>query len=183
MNAALLLIDIQNYFQSRDSVKFDKKIIPNTIEMLSIARKTEIAIIHIVTKYKRDKSNWPEAHKSMDTIWCLEGTDDSAIIKDLGPSASETLIEKSRFTCFYRTGLVEILKCLAVNTLFIAGYAADVCVRFSTMDAYNEGYRIYWLTDCMDSAFEEYEKSLYYMKSLTKLTPITNKEFMGIVNR
>ena len=104
--------------------------------MLSIARKTEITIMHIITKYKKDKSNLPEAYKSMDTIWCLEDLDDSAIISGLGPLASETLIEKSRFTCFYRTGLFEILKHLAVNTLFIAGYAADVCVRFSTMDGY-----------------------------------------------
>ena len=99
----------------------------------------------------------------MDTIWCLEDSDDSEMVDGIVPMETETIIQKKRFSCFYKTGLSDLLQRSSISALFFAGYAADVCVRFSTMDAYNEGYPIYWLSDCLESAFEPYDQSLRYI--------------------
>jgi nicotinamidase-related amidase len=183
MRAALLLIDLQKHFLAENREAFDRKIIPHMKELLSIARKQGMTIIHIITKYRRDKSDWPEAFKERDVIWCLEGSDESGIIEGLGPIGEERLIIKKRFTAFFHTELNRILRDSMVDTLCIGGYAADGCVRYTTMDAYNEGYSIIWLRDCMDSAWEDFRSSLEYMKRLTRLKDLSNEEFYALMPR
>jgi biuret amidohydrolase len=181
MKPALLLIDLQRHFRNENVAAFDGKLIPNIRRLLSGARRAGIRIIHVVTKYRADKSDWPEAFKERDAIWCLEDSDESGILEGLGPIEGEALIVKKRFTAFYATGLDALLKGSRIDTLFMCGYAADGCVRFTTMDAYNEGYGIYWLRDCMDSAWEGFEASLAYMKRLTRLKELSNEEFLELI--
>ena len=169
-------------FFNFDTRKFKRKIIPKTIEILSITRKTNIAIIHIITEYKNDKSDWPKSLTNRDKIWCLENTEESKIINDIEPKENEIKIIKKRFSGFYNTELQPKLIELKIDTIFIAGYSADVCVRLTTMDAFNEGYKIYWLSDCIDSAFEKYSDSLKYIKRLTNLTVLNNNEYYKLLN-
>jgi nicotinamidase-related amidase len=183
LKAALVLIDLQKHFLGMNKRAFTRKIIPNTRELLEHARGSDLMIVHAITRYAVDKSDWPEAFKARDSIWCLAGSEEAEILEELGPATRESLVIKKRFTAFYKTDLDALLKSAAIDTLFICGYSADGCVRFSTMDAYNEGYSIFWLTDCMDSAFESFGKSLKYMKRLTRLKAITNEEFYEILRR
>jgi nicotinamidase-related amidase len=180
LKAAMVIIDMQKYFYRMDKQLFDIKIIPNLVDILEYIRKKDIDVIHVKTEYKEDKSNWPEAYKNESDIWCMENTDDSEIIDQLRPINGETVIIKKRFTAFYDTNLQSELLNKRIDTLLICGYSADVCVRFSTMDAYNIGFKLYWLKDCMDSAFEEFGKSLYYIKQLTKLIDLDNHEFKEV---
>jgi nicotinamidase-related amidase len=181
MKPAIMIIDMQKYFLEMDSDKFRNKLIPNIIELLTYARSQNIQIIHIATKYFKDKSNWPKSFINDSSIWCLEDTDGVQIIKELQPIEGELLVYKKRFTGFYETSLLEILKSNGYDTLFIAGYSADVCVRFTTMDAYNHGFNIFWLTDCIESAFEPIEQAVNYIKQLTKLKTIGNSEFTHMI--
>jgi nicotinamidase-related amidase len=177
---ALLLIDLQRHFQDNYDC-FKGKLIPNIEETLAVARRADVKIIHAITKYRADKSDWPEAFKERDRIWCLEDSDESGIIAGLGPLRDEALIVKKRFTAFYGTELSALLKGSMIDTLFLCGFAADGCVRFTTMDAYNEGYAIYWLRDCLGSAWEELDASLAYMKRLTRLKDISKAEFVEML--
>lgn len=45
------------------------------------------------------------------------------------------------------TGLSDFLKEQGVTTLFIAGLALDYCVKYSAIDAINEGFETYLITD------------------------------------
>ena len=91
MNSALLLIDMQKYFQNANPRIFYRKIIPNTKVILDFSRRQGIEVIHIITKYKADKSNWPNAFRDRETIWCLEGTEESEIIDGFAPQEGESL--------------------------------------------------------------------------------------------
>jgi nicotinamidase-related amidase len=181
MKAALLLVDLQTHFANENPKAFAERIIPRATEALGIARAAGMRIIHLITKYKADKSDWPEAFKDRDFIWCLEDSRDSDVIEGFSPLPSEDLIVKKRFTGFYGTGLNGTLREASIDTLFICGYAADGCVRFTTMDAYNEGYTNYWLKECIDSAWEKYEVSLAYMKRIARVKDISNEEFRALL--
>jgi nicotinamidase-related amidase len=182
MKAALLLIDLQAHFLGENPESFERKILPNTRALLARAREGGLEIVHVVTRYAEDKSDWPEAFKFRDSIWCLESSAESAIIEGLGPAPGEHLVVKKRFTAFYETALDSILRASSIDTLFMCGYAADGCVRFTAMDAYNRGYSVYWLRDCMDSAWEDFGSSLAYMERLTRLKGLTNEEFYGMLS-
>ncbi len=72
MTPAVIIIDLQKYFYKLATLKFENKINPNIEKLLKFARESKIKIIHIKTIYKKDKSNWPEAYKSRDEMWCME---------------------------------------------------------------------------------------------------------------
>ena len=180
MNAAVVIIDLQEYFYKLDFLKFENKINPNIKKLLQFAREAKIKIIHVITIYKKDKSNWPESYKTRDTMWCMENTDDCKIIQSALPEGNETVIIKKRFSSFYDTELDEVLQQNKIDTLFIAGYSGDVCVRMTTMDAFNRGYKLFWVSDCIESLFEEYNKSEEYIKNLTKLKAVTIEEMKKI---
>ena len=173
MTPAVIIIDLQKYFYKLATPKFENKINPNIEKLLKFAREEKIKIIHIKTVYKKDKSNWPEAYKSRDEMWCMENTEDCEIIPSALPYPNETVIIKKRFSSFYETELDEVLQQNKIDTLFIAGFSSDVCVRMTTMDAFNRGYNLFWVSDCIDSLFEDYKKSEEYIQNLTKLKVVT----------
>mgnify|MGYP000844986322 FL=1 len=136
MKPAVIIIDLQEYFYKVDSSKFENKINANIKSLLQFLRKSRIKIFHVITVYKKDKSNWPESYKQGNTIWCLENSFDSKIIQSAIPEENENVIIKKRFSGFYDTELDKILQQNGIDTLFIAGYSGDVCVRMTTMDAF-----------------------------------------------
>lgn len=72
MTPAIIIIDLQKYFYKLATPKFENTINPNIEKLLQFAREEKIKIIHVKTVYKKDKSNWPEAYKTRDTMWCME---------------------------------------------------------------------------------------------------------------
>ena len=176
MTPAVIIIDLQKYFYKLATPKFENKINPNIEKLLKFAREEKIKIIHIKTVYKKDKSNWPEAYKTRDAMWCMENTEDCEIIPSALPHPNETVIIKKRFSSFYETELNEVLQQNKIDTLFIAGFSGDVCVRMTTMDAFNRGYNLFWISDCIESLFEDYKKSEDYIQNLTKLKVLTLDE-------
>jgi len=183
MKPAVIIIDLQEYFYKVDSSKFENKINANIKSLLQFLRKSRIKIFHVITVYKKDKSNWPESYKQGNTIWCLENSFDSKIIQSAIPEENETVIIKKRFSGFYDTELDKILQQNGIDTLFIAGYSGDVCVRMTTMDAFNRGYNLFWVSDCIESAFEDYHKSEEYIQKLTKLKVVTMEEMKKIIGK
>lgn len=181
MTPALIIIDLQEYFYKLATPKFENKIIPNIRDLLQFAREAKIKIIHIKTIYKNDKSNWPEAYKTRDSMWCMENTEDCKIIQSALPLENETVIIKKRFSSFYETELDEVLQKNKIDTIFMAGFSGDVCVRMTTMDAFNRGYNLFWISDCIDSLFEDYKKSEEYIQNLTKLKIVTINTMKKII--
>jgi nicotinamidase-related amidase len=91
------------------------------------------------------------------------------------------VVIKKRFSGFYGTALQDTLCERDVDTLFIAGYSSDVCVRMTTMDAYNRDYDLYLLSDCVHADREDTDESIRYLAWLTNLRPITNDELAAIL--
>jgi nicotinamidase-related amidase len=180
MNKALLVIDLQKYFYHLDPAIFNEKLIPNISRALEFTRSHKIPVIHIATKYKRDKSDWPLTWRKRDTIWCLEGTDETEMIDALMPLSNEKVVYKTRYSGFYHTGLQKILVDLNTDSIIVAGYACDVCVRLTIIDAYNRNFKIYLLSDCVHSFYEDTDTSIAYLKSLTNLNVINLDSIMNI---
>ncbi len=176
MNPALLVIDMQTWFFDNNPLPFWKDLLSNIHTALMLARTTKIPVIHVITRYSQDKSDWPAAWQDLDPIWCLEGTEGVQILPQARPLAGEKVVIKTRFSGFYNSHLERVLQDLAVDTLFITGYASDVCVRLTTMDAYNRGYRLFLLADCVHAEREDTAKSIAYLRWLTNLGVISNTE-------
>src|ERR1700704_3806610 len=96
MNVALLVIDLQEHFFDETPRLLETDLLANVERLLQTARRLGIPVIHIITMYKADKSNWPMAWREHGDIWCVEGTHGADIRPEAKPRVGETVIEKVR---------------------------------------------------------------------------------------
>lgn len=86
---------------------------------------------------------------------------------------NQCIIKSENSNCFFQQNKID--------ALFIAGFSGDVCVRMTTMDAFNRGYNLFWISDCIESLFEDYKKSEEYIQNLTKLKVVTIDEMKKLL--
>lgn len=176
MKSALLIIDMQKLFKDLKNEEFEKILIPNVVKVLNIARNKNIPIIHVRTIYKKNKSNWPRVRMHYEKMWCQEGSWESEFIDELIPLEHELVIDKSRFSGFYNTNLELYLYENKIEHIFLAGYATDVCIRSTAVDAYNRDILVTILKECVLSEKEDNEQAIEYLKFFTKSSVSTIEE-------
>ena len=180
MNPALVIVDMQQWFLDENPQPFHEKLLPNVQAALALARSAGIPVVHVITRYSHDRSDWPRVYRGKDKIWCLEGTEGVEIVDEARPLPGEPVVVKTRFSGFYESDLDGTLQRLGVDTLFFAGYSSDVCVRLTVMDAYNRGYDQYLLADCVHAAREDTQVSIRYLQWLTQIEVITAAQMPAV---
>lgn len=172
MRPALLIIDMQRFFMAEAPEVFREKLLPNIERLLSLFRSSGVPVVHVITRYSTDRSDWPLPCREKGSVWCLSGTEGAEVLPEAAPLPGEPVVVKTRFSGFYRTKLEDVLNGLGADTLFMAGYSCDVCVRMTTLDAFNRDFRLRLVADCTHAAFEETSKSIEYLRRLTGLTVV-----------
>lgn len=116
-----------------------------------------------------DQVLWPDH--------CVQNTEGAAFADALDTSKFEKVIKKGTdpkidsYSGFYdnehekATGLHEYLQQQNVDTVVIAGLAADVCVKFTTLDALELGYK----TKVVKDATRAVEKEEGYNQTMNEL--------------
>lgn len=167
---ALLLIDIQKDFLPGGSLEVPKgdEIIPPVNEI----QKFFDIVVATQDWHPKDHGSFASNHpgkKPGDKIeldgveqilWpdhCVQGTEGAGFADDLKMENVVKIIKKGTdpvidsYSGFYdnkhkrATGLHDFLRKKNVNAVTIAGLAADVCVRYTTLDALELGYKVFLL--------------------------------------
>jgi len=97
----------------------------------------------------------------------MRGSRGAQIIEQVMPDTGEVVFKKTRFSAFYRTALEEWLSDNQIDELGLMGYSADVCVRFTAVDAYNRDFAVTLLEDCVLPERETNAESVEYLQWLT----------------
>jgi len=71
-------------------------------------------------------------------------------LEDLTPPAA--VIDKSRYSPWYRTGLAALLSQRGTETVIVTGGETDVCVIATVLGAIDRGYRVIVATDALCSS-------------------------------
>jgi len=93
------------------------------------------------------------------------------------------VVIKTRYSGFYNTDLHHILQDKHIDVLLITGYATDVCVRMTVVDAYNRDYRLFLVEDCVAPYRKDPITSVEYLRALTNLTVIHFQDIPKIFSR
>ena len=161
---ALIIVDVQNDFCEGGSLA-----VPDANEIIpSInSRRNEYDIIVLTQDYhpanhKAFASN-QEGKKVFDVIdlngvqqvlWpdhCVQGTEGADFHPDLKRYKTDIVVQKGKnpeahpYSGFCETGLADLLR--GVNEVHIVGLATDYCVKFTALDAVNEGFKTYIIVD------------------------------------
>lgn len=162
---ALIVVDMQNAFASRggmlDLAGIDVRpaadAVANARLVCQAARTARVPVVYLTIGWPPDQStaggpDSPNPRKELALRLMRErpelkgklltfGTWDFAIVDDLTPEPSDTVIVKSRYSGFAGTELDSMLRSRGVRNLLMLGIASNVCVESTIRDAY---FLEYW---------------------------------------
>ncbi|MDH4221949.1 MAG: cysteine hydrolase [candidate division Zixibacteria bacterium] len=155
--AALLVIDMQNFFlepQSHSFICAGVTVLPNVKKLVNFFRQRKRPVIYTCHVHH------PQGMDAGIMGWwwqdmCREGTEEAKIFPEIEPLPEEKLINKHRYSAFYNTDLETILRCLKIEDLVISGIMTNMCCESTARDAYFRDYRIKFLADATGTVSEE----------------------------
>lgn len=99
--------------------------------------------------------------------------------KILEPQESDYYIRKLYYSGFQDSHLDALLRDLDVKTLVFVGYATDVCLHATMMDALNRNYEVIFLRDCTLSSVESLPHETQGTYSFTERMVIWSEIYVG----
>jgi ureidoacrylate peracid hydrolase len=177
IHPVLLVVDMQNgfcgtggsYDQFGFNIKPYRAIIPKVRRMIDYMRREGVPIYY--SKAIREASGIdlidrvhkiiPESRRERlkKMPLCIRDTWDSDIIDELKPEPEDYIVEKRRDSVFQDTEFELWLKALRVDSIIFTGIDTYVCVESTVRDAFNKGYDIILLKDCVASRNLEYHEN------------------------
>ena len=174
------------------SFEKEKDIVVNHIRpALDAARATGLHIVFLNNSAPRIAMNESElakvAHRTCDLDWeewgSEEGVDpreyhhgDSTALKFsrvIEPKPEDYFIRKHAYSGFFQTRLDGLLRNLGVKNLVCVGFALDICLGCTMVDAVNLNYRVVLLRDCTMALEMPWEvEELLHTKRMTLWTEI-----------
>lgn len=151
---ALIVIDMQNGFCSEDGFmakigldwRSSAEAIGPVARLLAAARNAHLPIYFTRYSLNADYSDaglllevWPGIEG---TGGMVRGTWDADIVDELAPREGETVIDKTRYSAFYDTDLLERLRADGVGTLIVCGVTTNICVESTVRDAFFRDIRV-----------------------------------------
>jgi len=155
--AALLVIDMQNFFLSPDSPTYTcggAAVLPNVRKLVDAFRKAGRPVIF--TRHVHHPGGLDAG--IMEWWWggmCLEGTPESDIHPSLAPRRGEKVVLKHRYSAFYNTDLETVLRCLEVRQLVVTGVMTNLCCESTARDAYFRDFEVFFPADATATVSEE----------------------------
>lgn len=105
------------------------------------ARESGVTVIHAVVRYGSPLEAPALIAKNPVLGQLLAGTELVEIDPRLGPEPGEPVLAKTGASAFFNTPLAPLLQGLGVDTLVIVGTATSGCIRATTVDAIQYGFR------------------------------------------
>jgi nicotinamidase-related amidase len=174
---AIVLIEYQNEFATEGgalhgavSAVMDKTgMLPKTIALVDAARAAGVTIMHAPITFapgygELSRHPYGILKGVVDGNAFVKGTWGAAIIDDLQPAEGDILIEGKRgLDTFASTNLDFILRGRGIETVILGGFLTNCCVESTMRSAYENGYRVITLTDCVAAtSAEEHDNAIAY---------------------
>ena len=172
MDRALILVDLQNDFLPGGALA-----VPEGDQVIPVANRVQVLFDLVVASqdwHPGDHGSFAVSHPGQQpgdrielaglpqTLWPVHCVQDSAGAR-LAPGLDTTRIDRvfckgtdpeiDSYSCFHdnghrrSTGLADYLRGQGVETVFILGLATEYCVKFSVLDAIDEGFAVHLVVD------------------------------------
>lgn len=166
---ALVLIEFQNDFTSQGGtlheavadVMASTGMLDRTVTLTRQARDAGVTVVHVPISFKPGYGEITaqpygilagvvESNSFVADTW------GSAIVDVLKPEAEDIVVEGKRgLDAFGSTNLDFILRSKGLSTIALAGFLTNCCVESTMRTAYERGYDVYTLTDCVAATSQE----------------------------
>ncbi|NIM17104.1 MAG: isochorismatase family protein [Candidatus Aminicenantes bacterium] len=146
---ALLVIDMQNYFDS-----ISRNIQQNLLKIIDTCRANGMRIVFTRHGHKDiSKDGGMLAKWWGDCI--MYGTPDWQLMPEFTPGEEDLLIDKNRYSAFFNTGLDEKLQAEGIEELIITGVMTNCCCETTAREGFVRDYRIFFVADATATANDD----------------------------
>jgi nicotinamidase-related amidase len=192
-STAVVLIEFQNDFTSDggalhgavQEVMDSTGMLDNTKKLVDGAREAGATIIHAPIQFAEGYGEITDHPYGIlagvvDSKAFVKGTWGAAIVDDLAPGPDDIVIEGKRgLDTFASTNLDFILRSKGVKTVALGGFLTNCCVESTMRSAYEKGFDVVTLTDCVAATSEaEHENAIKYDYPMFS-RPMSSDEFTG----
>ncbi len=158
---ALIIVDmLEEFVNGRLSTPEARSVVDPAKKVLEEFRKRSFNVFYV-----------NDSHFDTDfeiKVWgphALHASKESKIIDELKPLPNEYVLEKHVYSGFFGTPLDYLLRTKGVDSVFLIGLDADICVRHTAADAFYRGYKTFIVEDAvaayLDKNWKEYFKKVY----------------------
>lgn len=140
-HAALLVIDMQNYFG-----QITQPVLGNILNVIQSCHQKKIPIIFTQHGHKDPAQDGGELKEWWGQV-ILEGTEDWKFIPEIKIESKDIVLPKKRYSAFYETDLDSILRSRGIQDLIISGVMTNLCCETTARDAFMRDYRVFFLID------------------------------------
>ena len=182
-HTAVVLIDMQRDFLEPggfgamlgNDVSMLQRIVPACRQLLELARKHGMRIIHTQESHDAQLAGCPPSKRARGALSCgigdkgplgrvlVAGEPGAGFVKELQPLPGETVLRKPGKGAFHATGLDAMLHAQGITHLLIAGVTTEVCVQTTMREANDRGYECLLVEDCAASYFPQFHAAVVEM--------------------
>lgn len=151
MRPAVIIVDMLegNYGKERTGKKEEEKIIPHVRDFLRTCRGLSIPVIFACDSFLEDDFIFRGRMKPH----AIRGTAGTRPLSDIEPKDSDIILEKRRFSAFFKTDLDQTLRTMNIDTVLVGGVNTHFCVLATAFDAVcNDFYTI--ILEDLSAAFK-----------------------------
>jgi nicotinamidase-related amidase len=148
--SALLLVDVINDFDFPGAaalIKAAEAASAPLARLAARARKAGVPVIYVNDNFGRWRSDW----RTVVAQCVSKEAAGHRIARRLRPTADDYFVLKPKHSGFFSTPLDILLRYLGIDTVVLAGFAADICILLTANDAYMRDYRVVVPRDCVAS--------------------------------
>lgn len=102
----------------------------------------------------------------------IRGTEETKPLPDLGVEAQDIILEKRRFSAFFKTDLDQTLRTLGVDTVLVCGINTHFCVLATAFDAVCHDFFTVILEDLSAAYKEEVHRKVVELYRFTAIYPL-----------
>jgi nicotinamidase-related amidase len=133
MNPAVIIVDMlrDNLGNERTGKREEKKIIGPVSGFLKQCRSLSIPVIFACDSFLKNDFIF----KGRMQPHAIRGTEGTMPIPDLDPQDTDIILEKRRFSAFFKTDLDQTLRTMNIDTVLVGGISTHFCVLATAFDA------------------------------------------------
>ena len=140
-HAALLVIDIQNFFG-----RIVRPILKNLLRVIETCRQKDIPVV-----FTQHGHIDPQSDGGILLQWwgevILHGAMDWKFLPAIKIESKDKILPKKRYSAFYETDLESFLRSRGIRDLVISGVMTNLCCETTARDAFMRDYRVFFLID------------------------------------
>lgn len=138
-----------------------RSILPPLKRLIEAARATGARVVYSTDAHTPDDlelRKWPP-HS-------MKGTEWAEIVPELAMQPGDLDIPKTTYSGFQCSDMESQLRSRGIDTLYICGLHTDCCCRHTSGDAFQKGFNLVWVTDCLQAFTQEgHDSGLEYFRT------------------